>query len=367
MPSTARTVTTPAPTDTAVPALVWEHMAEALAVEEAAAVTVAGPLRDELSGLLKAFGLRWVREFGPLGDRTQQTGSAFVALMADLGNALSRIGVGDAAARLREVASEARLLGRRQGYVEAGVKAAAAEVSALDLDAIGQSVDVTAEAEALLAKSSVLPTTYQRGSFATVTRTVSVAQQAVNRLDGAARAVTNEQINRGIAAVATALDGRLLWIAERDACATCLALSGHFPDDDGLFDKDATFGNPIRWVPPGGLKTPPRHKWCRCRTTVWLGEVTDATPPIPQQRGTRPEFAHVDMPTALRREAERSVLNGWALPSEPASVRAKAAARLLHRIVDGRAPSGWQVPKRVRSDAERDLKRGTFRTRRFPA
>ena len=135
-----------------------------------------------------------------------------------------------------------------------------------------------------------------------------------------------------------------------------------------MFDATATFGpKPMRWVPTGGLDAPPRHPACRCRLMPWFEPDADVTGSIPRQRGSRPEFVAVDLPAALRREAERSVLNGWALPSEHTSVRAKAAARLLDRIIDGRAPSGWQVPKRVRNDAAKDLRKGTFRKRAFPA
>ena len=60
---------------------------------------------------------------------------------------------------------------------------------------------------------------------------------------------------------------RLVWIAERDACLTCLALAGHVSDpNSGIgFDEDASFsphGAPPVWPPGMPLLAPPRHPNC---------------------------------------------------------------------------------------------------------
>lgn len=70
----------------------------------------------------------------------------------------------------------------------------------------------------------------------------------------------------------------------------------------------------------------------------------------------------------LRREAERSVLHGFALPSEPDSIRQRAASRLLNRVVGqhGIAPSGWKVPASVEKSTAGRLKKGTFGATPFP-
>ncbi|MEI5603996.1 hypothetical protein, partial [Streptomyces brasiliscabiei] len=61
---------------------------------------------------------------------------------------------------------------------------------------------------------------------------------------------------------------------------------------------------------------------------------------------------------ALRREADRSVLRGFSLESEPMRVRVEAAERLLARGVD--------APKSVIAYARRAVKRGEFDTRGRP-
>lgn len=61
---------------------------------------------------------------------------------------------------------------------------------------------------------------------------------------------------------------------------------------------------------------------------------------------------------ALRREADRSVLRGFSLESEPMRVRVEAAERLLARGVD--------APKSVIAYARRAVKRGEFGTRGRP-
>lgn len=407
---------TPPPADSAVPPIVWQHADDVLVAEDEAARAVAGPLRNQLDEILAAFQLRWVREFGPLASRDQQDSPGFRRLMADLAIALTRLPVNPVAAILDQ-AERATALGVRQGYTEAGLPA-----TALDLTVPPETADyaggVSDAAAQLLDRAARMATTRQRGSFAAVTQTLAAAQQAPNTLDRAARTVVNERINAGISAVTKEVGGRELWIAERDACVHCLALSGHLIGESGLFDASLTFGGkPLSWLPGatiqedglyggGELTGPPRHPRCRCRVTPWFGHDTagaesithDWAQAILTAQGNRHaailagdrwqienanraiDAAHqaaaaarrsaaFDLPAALRREAERSVLNGWALPSEPVSVRSKAAERLLTRIAahDGRAPSGWQVPKSVRKGAERDLKKGTFRTRSFPA
>lgn len=81
------------------------------------------------------------------------------------------------------------------------------------------------------------------------------------------------------------------------------------------------------------------------------------------------ESAETNMATALRREAERSILNGYALPSESEAVRARAADKLLAKIGDAKnatSPSGWKVPASVKKRARRALDKGEFTTGSVP-
>lgn len=137
---------------------------------------------------------------------------------------------------------------------------------------------------------------------------------------------------------------RVVWVAERNACLTCLRLSGTVidPNSGTGFDEDATFGAPgsapAVWPPGRPLMAPPRHPNCRCRLRIIAASNTL-------------------VPQALRREAERSVARGW---SDHASRRSRlnAAERLLDR--------GSRLPKTVQERARRDVARGTFSTRHRP-
>lgn len=165
----------------------------------------------------------------------------------------------------------------------------------------------------------------------------------------AARAVTwavNDAENRArVAAIDQAAQEsgqRLgsLWVAERDACVHCLALSGFVAYDGDNFDGTVTFGDRPLTVYQGVLPHPPRHPHCRCRVIPWS----------PEWDG--------DLPATLHREATRSIVNGYARPSEPEAQRRRAAQRLLDADVD--------LPKTVKARARSRLRSGNEFARAVP-
>jgi hypothetical protein len=199
-----------------------------------------------------------------------------------------------------------------------------------------------------MAKAPAMLDTLQQGTFRTVQATAAPAMQSANTVERAASTVTNTELNNGITAVADRIGAQRVWIAERSACLVCAALSGSVVNVGESFDLDATFGDkPMDFVPigVGGLTGPPRHPWCRCRVSPWIGQGPSGA---------------IDFPTALRRESERSALRGFSLPSESRAARTRAADRLLKAIGDGSSPSGWQVPKSVRTRARKAIDTGTF-------
>jgi hypothetical protein len=135
---------------------------------------------------------------------------------------------------------------------------------------------------------------------------------------------------------------RVVWIAERGACLTCLALSGQVadPNTGTWFDEFATFDKrpmPV-WPPDQPLMGPPRHPHCRCRLRIIAA-------------------ANTMLPTSLAREARRSVARGFSdHASRPA--RLGAADRLL--------AAGMRLPVTVQHRAARDVARGAFSTRHRP-
>ncbi len=177
---------------------------------------------------------------------------------------------------------------------------------------------------------------------------VGEAQRSVASVNTGSTYLTNYVANDAAKQVAGHIGAKLLWIAERDACVICLALAGEIADPmEGLgFDEFATYGPytaPSIWPPGMPLMRPPRHPHCRCQVCVWLGSAPG-----------QPDF-----PSALKREAARSILKGWSLPSESNRVRIEAARSLL-------AAGGRGLPKSVQERAGHDVARGKFESRTVP-
>jgi hypothetical protein len=320
-------------------------------METAAVVAATAVLRDQLQALTRGWLLAWQKTFGDL--HAKQSGTRLAGFMQRVQRDLAAIRYDPTPALLTYI-DRAQRLGVRQGFAEANtkpMKMPERRLPQLSLDA----TQAVARAQDRITTAATLAGTVREGSFTAVTQSAAPAQQAANEVERTARTVTNQALNDGIIQVADHLDMRRVWLAERDACRTCLALSGRVAAVGHEFPKDATFGEkPLEWVPIGtGLVGPPRHPNCRCRCSPWSGDEHDP----------------LSLPVALRREAERSILNGYALPSESERVRAQAADRLLARIgmaKGSRSPSGWQVPQSVKERADRALSRGRFTTGPVP-
>lgn len=357
---------TPLP-DSSVPAVVWEHDAAALALELAAADAVTGPVRADLAGIAKGLRLRWVAQFGPRAGKQQ--GAAVRMLASWLAGELRQVRVTPSTPLLGYL-QQAQDLGVQQGFEEAGLPAQRLR-PILPLDTHLAVAQAASDARQRLQTAVDTVQTLDRGDLSTLATWMAPAQSVVGVLERDARTLTNERLNGGIGLVADHVDGQLLWLAERDACLTCLALSGQVVDAGAEFDMTASFGRPTSWVPDGGLVGPPRHPRCRCRTTVWFGGTADIPSPRQSPENTSAHAVHrinPDLPAVLRREAERSVLYGWARPSESDTARTRAADTLLTTISsrDGVSPSGWRVPKSVRTQAQRRLSTGKFGATPFP-
>lgn len=324
-------VTTPAapPTSTAQRTLVDQHAAELLAAEEAAAALATVVALTRLTSLLRLFRQRWDRIGQP---RQRVNGLPVIRLMGELATALDGLPP-IPRDRITAAATEAWRMGVAQAWRELGMHAQPVPLPQ-DTDIPDRVAAAVGEYAAKVDHAAAIARATASGTPTTVDRIVGVARQGVNVVERTTRTLVNQQANAGIGTVTTAAGAQLLWVAERDACIVCLALAGHVIDSGDEFDVDATFGpRPMAWIPPGGLHEPPRHDWCRCRTSPWIGDDT----------------ALDSLPMVLRREAERSILLHVKRPSEPISVRQAAARRLMARIVarHGVAPSGWRVPASV--------------------
>lgn len=177
----------------------------------------------------------------------------------------------------------------------------------------------------------------------------AVARRSVTRTERAARSGVNRGLSAGTSEVAAATGTQRLWIAERDACLHCLAYAGLVAGTgaDGRpapFPGGRTFAR--KSYHPEPVANPPLHPNCRCRVRLWRAEWDGD--------------GETSVPEALRREALRSVLRGWSLPSESERARLDAARRLLER-------GGLNMPKSVQDYARRSIRQGSFgKGRDFP-
>lgn len=148
-------------------------------------------------------------------------------------------------------------------------------------------------------------------------------------VDMTIRSTVNATRSDAVTAAATAAGLPMTIEPERDACVRCLAYAGLI-STDGSFPGGLTFGTVYPSMETASV-TVPIHPRCRCRL---VGLRSD-------------EYA-----AALQREAKRSILRGYALPTESVGVRLRAAGELASR------ENG--MPKSVNAFARRAVKAGRF-------
>lgn len=163
------------------------------------------------------------------------------------------------------------------------------------------------------------------------------ARVEVDRAKAQIRSVAATAVNEGASAGAQHAAPRLgasglMWVAERDACLHCLALSGHVIKPGERFPASVTWGDrPLKWREFSGR--PPRHPHCRCRIRPVIGDASALS-------------------DVLQREARRSVVRGFSLPTESQPARLRAAARMLRR--------GAGLPKSVEAYGRQAVREGRF-------
>lgn len=155
------------------------------------------------------------------------------------------------------------------------------------------------------------------GTYRDVTTIAGRAAQVVDHVAASTRWIANRTVNDGAAQVADADHVARLWVAERNACLTCLAYAGELAAPGEPFPAGLSFGTTS--TVQAALYGPPAHPNCRCRIQPWYGQDEPFGIPLPQ---------------ALQREARRSVLSGASdFASRPAKLA--AADRLLKTALVG--------------------------------
>jgi hypothetical protein len=356
---------------------------QALALELSRAAQVAAPLRKAARRaallLLAAAATARTNPSGQLTPAQQQQ------LRTALDTAIAALAIGVAGNVMRAVAAGAALALRQETAMlrQAGIDPATLDVRSRD-PVLARAGD---NAEASLARAlDRLRRDVARGALATPTALEALAAQTVapaRAVETSVRWATNRDINdttlqiaRATATVAPppvpdvprapigltqgptfgepprsgngrsplAAPGlRVVWVAERGACLTCLALSGQVidPNSGDGFNENASFsphGAMAVWPPGMPLMSPPRHPNCRCRLRIITA-------------------ANAMLPEALRREAQRSVARGWS-DSASQCERLTAADRLIHHAN--------RLPRTVNERARRDVASGSFSTRHRP-
>jgi len=338
-------------------------VAAMLVLENQAIEAVSGPLRRQLSDILRLLASRYVLMFGGLDRPT--TPAQAQQLVSVLTVELEQIRQYDPVPALTAATDDAR----RAGVVYANrhlpdpVPEAEVPVDKAAQDAVEAAPAAISDAvDAAQQFAQQLPIT----GWDDAVRAVGKASQAASNLEGRTSWVVNRANSSSISYIAAQRGALLLWVAEPDACVVCLALSGHTvnPAEGEGFDETATFGKPGSApdiYPPGmPLMRPPRHRYCRCHPEIWYGPAVPAGGPEETSLYNRPGVgANVDLPAALRREAKRSILYGWSLPSESNTARLDAAARLLAK--------GAGLPKSVEAKSRAAVNKGKFDNRVHPS
>ncbi len=164
--------------------------------------------------------------------------------------------------------------------------------------------------------------------------TLAPLTTSASEMEGALSWATHATANSAIREASAQTGSKLVFVAERDACVRCIAYAGDTQETEG-----STFGGGPSFL--GGLTEPlpfpPVHPRCRCSIE---------------------EYADPAVPAAMKREAVRSVLRGFSLPSESNAQRIRAARNALQRDL--------AAPESVKDYARANVRAGKFRTRVVP-
>lgn len=333
-------------------ALIYQHADEVAALEDAAAAAATASLRSRLQGVSAWLASTWVRRFGSLDAVADPSGLHEV--LNELRLRLRGVSGVDASSVVLLYGDRALTMGVKQAGSEIGVSLPI-EASLTDATSAAAAA-IPGNLAGRLGRAEKLLSVIRDSKHDDVVPALAAAHTAINDVDRAARWVVNREVNNGIGQLASVLFADTMWVAERDGCVVCLAYSGVVAPYGRDFPPDLTFGDPGKlpaiW-PHGPLDAPPRHVHCRCRVTPWIGHDTDGArlASIPGWHKGQAS-ANQSLSDALKREARRSILDGWSLASEPESVRLDAADRLLKR--------GANMPKSVEARARKAVKAGRF-------
>jgi hypothetical protein len=329
-----------------------EHTKQLIVLEAAAAARVTGQLRREIEEANRRLLAGWVLYFGNVTD--EGSGPALQRLLRTFA---ARVAAAyDKAARkappvVAEALQAAQRLGIEQALEILGIRQASRIREPQLRSKVADDVPRLLGIELHKLEQHIVGIRGGVGTELTALMSgLSIAGPA--RLDRAIAWETETGVTEGSTQVAKQLGTQKLWIAERDGCLTCLAYSGEVVDAHGTFPAGLTFGTTSTLST--SASGPPAHPHCRCSVVPYAPDGLDreGVTGVEYAPGQRERAQLVDLPTALKREARRSVAKGFSAYDSNRQ-RVNAADRLLQR--------GADLPKTVEQQARRDIKRGNFR------
>lgn len=297
-----------------------EQAAEAAALEDATVEEADGGAGTRLAALVAAVLAAWVAAFGAL--TVAGGGVKLARLLADVRADVDRAGRGldtrsqlalgralDGAARLgaRHAAKFlTRATGRPHAVPDVTVPADAARA------AWGLAGDVREQLR--MAGRLLSPRMVSGSGWRGVLTGLGAARRAAGLVRQTVAWAVHRAVNDGGAQTADHYGARLLWVAEADACVSCLAYAGRISDRDGRFPGGLSMDPNARSTTRAALDGPPAHPACRCRAVPWMPD-WDTGPG--------------SLPALLRDQALISVAAGRGRPSESRAARRRAAQALL--------------------------------------
>lgn len=267
-------------------------------VEREAVEAAVGPWSRDVDRLRRAVLALWSSRGGALTE-------------AELHALLSRLSAPGSAALGEHIVAaaalgDARVAGATAVHTSAAATAAASGISSKATEALAES-------------RRRLLVVGRADNLASVLAVLAPLNRSVSDMTAAASFSVHRAANEAVVSAAAQTGAKVVFVPERDACVDCTERAGE--------TGDSVTGDP-----------PPVHPHCRCEVHPYEDE---------------------DVPLTLQREAVRSVLRGFSLPSESEALRIRAAKELL-----AKRPT---APKSVQAYARRAIRDGKFpRGRRLP-
>lgn len=301
------------------PTLLDAQGAAVLSAEDAAAASATAQTRAEIAAIVALALSMWNED-----EETQQK------VRVVIGDRVAKLKLPNHRRLLIDAFDEALRLGVAHGRRQLG--------SGIKIKSRALPAEIRRAADVEVDFSRALTALRTADTLPRLQAALSLLEGAPAAVERAARWGVNRAESTGVEAVAEEVGAGRLWIAERDACLHCTAYAGFIADAGMPFPGGLSFAErPLSRDP---VPNPPLHPNCRCRISVWRHEWSRA------------------YPEALKREARRSVVRGFSLPTESERARLRAAQALLDK--------GARLPKTVEAYGRRAVKRGKFPTRVFP-